>query len=74
MDRFQGKCWVNDEGWKYMDMYDSLPPNIRRRLANSPFNLCPFCVIHQLAVSNNFGYTYEYAIASLENMVRSNHG
>jgi len=43
--RFQGLCLEAEEGWKHMSSYDKMPPDIRKRLRESPFNLCPACVI-----------------------------
>ena len=43
-DRYQGYCLVSAEGWRNMDRYDEMEPHVRRRLARSPFNLCPACV------------------------------
>lgn len=42
--RFQGLCLMQEEGWMHMDAYDDLPPDIRQRLRDSPFNLCAACV------------------------------
>lgn len=41
----QTKCLINSEGHLWMDNYfDTLPAAVRRRLRNSPFNLCPACL------------------------------
>lgn len=43
-DRFQGLCLQRVSGCTQMNTFDSMPPRLRRRLAYSPFNLCPSCV------------------------------
>ena len=43
-DGKQVRCLTADEGHVWMHTYDELPPSVRRRLAESPFNLCPACV------------------------------
>lgn len=43
--RFQGKCFVAGEGYRWMHNYDSLPEDIRKRLRDSPFNICAACVL-----------------------------
>lgn len=42
--KFQGKCLVNEEGYRCMYEYDNLPPDVRLRLQSSDFNLCAACV------------------------------
>jgi hypothetical protein len=37
-------CLTADEGHVWMDSYDQLPPDVRRRLAESRFNICPACM------------------------------
>ena len=49
-DRYQGICLVSEEGWRNMNTFDNLPPPVRRRLARSPFNLCPMCVMQHVVV------------------------
>jgi hypothetical protein len=46
-ERFQGLCLIKDEGWKYMDLFDDLSPDIRQRLRDSPFNLCAACIVSE---------------------------
>lgn len=44
-DRFQGKCLVNAEGYRFMTgFYDYMPPEAREKLRNSRFNICAACV------------------------------
>ena len=43
-DGKQVRCLTADEGHVWMHTYDELPPSVRRRLAESPFNLCPACM------------------------------
>jgi hypothetical protein len=40
----QVKCLTADEGHVWMHSYDGLPPAVRRRLAESPFNICAACM------------------------------
>ena len=46
----RSKLMADDEiathGWRWMEVYfDSLPLSVRQRLRNSPFNLCPACLV-----------------------------
>ena len=41
----QVKCLTADEGHVWMHCHDRLPSVVRRRLAESRFNLCPACVV-----------------------------
>ena len=41
----QVKCLTADEGHVWMHCHDRLPSAVRRRLAESRFNLCPACVV-----------------------------
>jgi hypothetical protein len=42
----QTKCWLATHGSLWMRRYfDTLPVAVRRRLRNSPFNLCPACLV-----------------------------
>ena len=43
-DARQVKCLTADAGHVWMPSYDRLPPVVRRRLANSPFNICAACM------------------------------
>lgn len=40
----QVKCLIGDEGHVWIHCYDALPAAVRRRLRNSPFNLCAACL------------------------------
>jgi hypothetical protein len=41
----QVKCLIASEGHLWMEGYfDRLPPAVRRRLAESNFNICPACM------------------------------
>jgi hypothetical protein len=44
LDGKQVKCLTNDEGHVWMHYFDPLPPAVRRRLAESRFNICPACM------------------------------
>src|SRR5262245_6470530 len=44
LDGRQVRCTTFDEGSVWIHKLDNLPPSVRRRLANSRFNLCPTCV------------------------------
>jgi hypothetical protein len=42
----QTKCWIATEGHIWMaDYFDTLPQRVRQRLRQSPFNLCPACLV-----------------------------
>jgi hypothetical protein len=42
----QTKCWIAAGGHLWMEGYfDTLPVAVRRRLRNSPYNLCPACLV-----------------------------
>jgi hypothetical protein len=40
----QVKCLTNDEGHVWIRNYDELPPAVRQRLRESPYNLCAACL------------------------------
>lgn len=64
--RFQGKCLVGDEGYRYMtDDYDSMPREVRLRLQSSAFNLCAACVWEE----SHKGNGYIQAINKIEAIV-----
>jgi len=44
LDGRQVRCTTFDEGSVWIHELDELPPSVRRRLANSRFNICPTCV------------------------------
>ena len=60
-DQFKGMCLEKKErGSDYIHCYDDLPPLVRKRLRDSPFNLCPACIqLKILGVKPNgfSGYT-----------------
>jgi hypothetical protein len=37
------RCLTADEGHVWIHAYDKLPPPVRRRLAESAFNICAAC-------------------------------
>ena len=43
-DGKQVRCLTADAGHVWLHYYDRLSPPVRRRLAESVFNLCPACV------------------------------
>jgi len=43
-DARQVKCLTLDAGHVWMPYYDRLPTPVRRRLAESVFNICPACL------------------------------
>ena len=40
----QVRCLTGDEGSEWLHGLDELPPPVRRRLAESVYNICPTCV------------------------------
>ena len=44
LDGRQVKCCTYDAGARWIHAIDKLPLPVRRRLANSRFNICPTCV------------------------------
>jgi hypothetical protein len=69
----QTKCWIATHGWMWMENYfDDLPVAVRQRLRNSPFNLCPACLVTEFLpeVRRRHGeYTREKALlAAIEIM------
>jgi hypothetical protein len=74
--RFQGLCLESDEGWVYMrDGYDRFSPAVRKRLRESPFNLCSACVYQQssrfFAHEHNRDRRYFAAIEMMEEQIRA---
>ena len=68
----QVKCLTADEGHVWMPDFDTLPPAVRRRLAESPFNLCAACVdieAHRVARRPNLN-TYVTVIEAIEEKLR----
>ena len=43
-DGKQVRCLTADAGHVWIHAYDKLPPPVRKRLAESPFNLCAACM------------------------------
>jgi len=43
-DEKQVLCLTADAGHVWIHCYDRLPPPVRRRLAESVFNICPACM------------------------------
>jgi hypothetical protein len=41
----QVHCLVADEGHLWIHYLDDLHPAVRQRLAESPFNICPACLV-----------------------------
>jgi hypothetical protein len=41
----QVKCRLNDEGHVWISYFDDLPRTVRQRLRETPFNLCPACLV-----------------------------
>jgi len=64
-DRFQGLCLQSSKGQFYMKNFDRLPPEIRERLRESPFNLCTACVIQQAEMGS-----FLSSIHRMEAMIR----
>jgi hypothetical protein len=44
-DEEQVYCLTADEGHVWIHTYDTLPVAVRRRLRNSPFNICAACLV-----------------------------
>ena len=44
LDGRQVRCTTFDEGYVWIHGLDGIPLPVRRRLANSRFNICPTCV------------------------------
>jgi hypothetical protein len=68
----QVKCLTSDEGHVWMPDYDRLPPAVRLRLAESPFNLCAACVsieVYRIARRPNLN-TYLTVIEAIERELR----
>jgi hypothetical protein len=68
----QVKCLTSDEGHVWMPNYDKLPPAVRRRLAESPFNVCAACMdieAHRIAQRPSLN-TYLAVIEAIEEKLR----
>ena len=71
--RFQGKCYLGDEGHRYMqNNYDELPPETRSRLQSSAFNICSACVYDE-AIRHREG-NFMAAIDHIEAAVLAEYG
>jgi len=73
--KFQGRCFVRADGYRYMTTYfDVMPPSVRERARNSPFNLCAACISDE---SNRFNHLPDRehrllaAIISMEDQIRA---
>jgi hypothetical protein len=42
-DEMQVYCLVGDQGHLWIGHYDTMPPAVRQRWRNSPFNVCAAC-------------------------------
>jgi hypothetical protein len=65
----QVKCLIASEGHLWMrSYYDRLPPAVRRRLAESDFNICPACMDEEAhrAARHPTVATYFAVIKSIE--------
>ena len=72
-DSFQGLCLVSSEGFLHMDEYDQLRPEVRKRLRESPYNLCAACVndaAEKFPDNNSGELDYITAISSMEQQIR----
>jgi hypothetical protein len=64
-DREQVVCLTGDAGHEWIHCYDSLPPTVRRRLRNSPYDICAACLTSFILpkVLHKFPrYSYEKAL------------
>jgi hypothetical protein len=49
-EKEQIHCWISSEGHLWMRGYfDTLPSAVRQRLRQSPFNICPACLVTKFA-------------------------
>jgi hypothetical protein len=65
----QVKCLTGDDGHVWIGSYDRLPPKVRQRLRNSPFNLCAACLEAFFLPKVPPGYSREQALfAAIEDM------
>jgi hypothetical protein len=49
-------CMTADVGAKWIRSYDHLPPAVRKRLANSPYNICPTCLTMEIGTPTVAAY------------------
>jgi hypothetical protein len=67
------RCLTNDAGHVWMHCYDPLPPAVRRRLAESTFNICPACLdidVRKTACGRPTVATYIKAIEKIERILQ----
>ena len=69
LDGRQVRCLTFDEGSVWIHELDNLPPPVRRRLANSRFNICPTCV--DIDTRNNGAPTLKLYFAVIEAIERA---
>jgi hypothetical protein len=72
LDGRQVKCLTADAGHMWMPSYDRLPAAVRRRLSDSPFNICAACLAieaHRLAARPTVA-VYFKLIAAIEQKLR----
>jgi hypothetical protein len=67
----QVKCWTGDEGHVWMDDFDVLPISVRRRLRNSPFNLCAACLVTFFLPKVRSGQSRERALLTAIEIMES---
>jgi hypothetical protein len=49
MARNKSRCFIGgDIGWRYMGYVDKMPEAVRKRLANSRYNICAACVTEEM--------------------------
>ena len=69
LDGRQVRCTTFDEGSVWIHRLDKLPPSVRRRLANSRFNICPTCV--DIDTRRNSAPTHKLYFAVIEAIERA---
>ncbi len=70
-DARQVKCLTADAGHVWMPNYDELPPVVRRRLANSPFNICAACMVIEARKMGPGVAAYFTAIDAIEKKLKA---
>ncbi len=65
--KFQGKCFLspNNAGHMFMSSYDAMPERARKRLMNSPFNICAACAQKEYFNHGTFDALEAAALAEL---------
>lgn len=66
--KFQGVCLVATEGHRWMSYYDKFPPDVRKRLQSSTFNLCAACVTERIIEWDHHGL--HTRITEMETMLK----